>query len=362
MWLLHLLGSTLFANKSGGHYTSVHWIGMLQHLDRVSEYAWGAIALATLYDALGHASRRKTKQMSGCSSLLVAWVFEHFPPTIIQRIEVPEYTEDQPRACRWMESRAGHAGLMERRVLFDEMTAEDVIWTPYEEHRSHRELDVRALYSGYIRTPIRTAVRPHLPERVMRQFGYVQPIPRHPSVVMGMSSAAEVVDAAYQDYEPHLIPGGVPSIVDGAAVDDYLDWYTGVSHRFIIPDESRADLSAVVSVNLIFFMHLWFCVCGLLTCILIYFQASLRRAVDLLEQGLEVDDGPPRDTRSRTLLEKCLTVIRDLSRTQGVAFVGVRGGRGRGRGGGGGGGGDRGGGRGGGRGRRGRVGRRGRGQ
>ncbi|XP_057423464.1 protein MAIN-LIKE 1-like [Lotus japonicus] len=335
MWLLHLLGSTLFANKSGGHYTSVDWIGMLQHLDRVSEYAWGAIALATLYDALGHASRRKTKRMNGCSSLLVAWVFEHFPPTIIQRIEVPEYTEDQPRACKWMESRAGHAGLMERLVLFDEMTAEDVIWTPYEEHKNHRELDVRALYSGYIRTPIRAVVRPHLPERVLRQFGYVQPIPRHPSVVMGMSSAAEVVDAAYLDYEPHLIPEGVPSIVDGAAVDDYLDWYTGVSHRFIIPDESRADLSAV---------------------------ASLCRAVDLLEQGLEVDGGPPRVTRSRTLLEKCLTVIRDLSRTQGVAFVGVRGGRGRGRGGGGGGGGDRGGGRGGGRGRRGRVGRRGRGQ
>lgn len=48
---------------------------MLQHLDRVSDYAWGAIALATLYDALGHASCMETKQMGGYTSLLLAWAF-----------------------------------------------------------------------------------------------------------------------------------------------------------------------------------------------------------------------------------------------------------------------------------------------
>ncbi|XP_057443919.1 protein MAIN-LIKE 1-like [Lotus japonicus] len=186
MWLVHVVGSMLFACKSGGWYTTVHWISIVEHLDQVLEYAWGAIALPTLYDALGHASQRKTKQMCYYTSLLLAWVFEHFPPTIIQRMEVPDYTEDQPRACRRRESRTGHPELMERQVIFDEMTAEDVIWTPYEEHRDR-------------------------------------------------SSAAVSVDGAYADYEPYLIPEGVPATIEGEVVGNYLDWYTTVSHSVYHP-------------------------------------------------------------------------------------------------------------------------------
>ncbi|XP_057442184.1 protein MAINTENANCE OF MERISTEMS-like [Lotus japonicus] len=126
MYLMHLVGATLFADKSGGHSFSARWIGMLQDLERVSEFAWGAMALATLYDQLGQSSRSGVKQMGGYTSLLMAWVFEHFPDRLVRRYANPAYTEDQPRARRWTESRSGHARLDERRVLLDELTADDV--------------------------------------------------------------------------------------------------------------------------------------------------------------------------------------------------------------------------------------------
>lgn len=191
--------------------------------------------------------------MSGYTSLLLAWAYEHFPDALVRRYQNRDYVETEPRACKWIESRTGHARLQERRVLFDEMTSADVIWTPYEAHRSVRPQDARALFSGYIRTPYGPAVRPHLPERVLWQFGSVQTVPRHPSVVMERSPGAEDVDAAFAAYEQYLVPEGVPATVGGQTSSNYMDWYSMVSHRFIIPDTKRAELSAVVSMKTIFF-------------------------------------------------------------------------------------------------------------
>ncbi|XP_057445343.1 serine/threonine-protein phosphatase 7 long form homolog [Lotus japonicus] len=254
------------------------------------------MALATLYDQLGQSSRSGVKQMGGYTSLLLAWVFEHFPDRLIRRYASLNYTEDQPRACRWMESRSGHARLDERRVLLDELTEDDVIWTPYEAHREWRQRDERILFSGYIRCPYPLAVRPHLPERVMRQFGYIHTISRHPSVI-DRSSAAEAVDATFADYVPYLFPESDPVIEEGHAVGGYMDWYARVSHCFIIPDERRIDLSAV---------------------------AALRRALEVLELSFEVDDALLPCTQARALTERALRILQDLAGTQGIAYAAGR--------------------------------------
>ncbi|XP_057444600.1 protein MAINTENANCE OF MERISTEMS-like [Lotus japonicus] len=302
IWLVNQLGATLFASKSGGYHTTVYWIGMLEDLGRVCEYAWGAIALATLYDQLSRASRRGTAQMGGFSSLLLGWVYEYLSDRVIIRRADPEYSQDQPRARRWVTSRVPHAGLDERRVMLDELTVDDIIWTPFEDHRADRPRDPRAMYSGYIRSPFGRVVRRHLPERVLRQFGYIQDVPRHPSEIQTTGSLAETTDAAYAEFEPHLRPQGIPATYPGEAVEDYMRWYSAVSHRFIIPDDRREEFSAVT---------------------------VMRRAVDLLEQSLEVPDAPAVGTHSRSLTERALDLIRSNAfiGTQGVAFATVRGAR-----------------------------------
>ncbi|XP_057419772.1 protein MAINTENANCE OF MERISTEMS-like [Lotus japonicus] len=300
IWLVNQLGATLFASKSGGYHTTVYWIGMLEDLGRVSEYAWGAIALVSLYEQLSRASRRKTAQIGGFTSLVLSWAYEYISSSVIIRTEVPGYTQDQPRAQRWSTSRIAHSGLDERRVMLDELTVDDITWTPFEDHRDVRPRDPRALYSGYIRTPYGRSVSRHLPERVMRQFGFIQDIPRHPSEIQTTGSLAETTDAAYAEFEPHLRPQGIPATYPGEAVEGYMRWYSRVSHVFIIPEDRREELSAV---------------------------SAIRRGVELLEQSLEVPGALAPGTQPRILTERALDLFRRSSfvGTQGVAFSAIRG-------------------------------------
>src|ERR1044072_376733 len=56
-------------------------------------------------------------------------------------------------------------------------------------------------------------------------------------------------------------------------------------------------------------------------------QASMRRGVEMLEQMLEVPDGPAVGSRARVLGERALDLFRSSAfvRTQGVVFAAVRG-------------------------------------
>jgi hypothetical protein len=69
-FILRLLGCTLFADKSA-RYVRMEYIGAVRHLDRVGDYAWGAIGLAFLYQQLGYASEyRDNTHLVGFATLL----------------------------------------------------------------------------------------------------------------------------------------------------------------------------------------------------------------------------------------------------------------------------------------------------
>ena len=74
-FLLHLVGCTLFADKSST-YIEVAYLELFRELDNVSRYAWGAAALAFLYEHLGQASLHHTKQMAGYMTILQVPMFK----------------------------------------------------------------------------------------------------------------------------------------------------------------------------------------------------------------------------------------------------------------------------------------------
>jgi hypothetical protein len=77
----------------------------------------------------------------------------------------------------------------------------------------------------------------HLPERVKRQFSFVQDVPRHPSAVPPVPT--QMLTTVLMDARPWL----VPAWVDGCEtpwhhVPGYMAWYARVYHpRILPPDE-----------------------------------------------------------------------------------------------------------------------------
>ncbi|XP_042484359.1 protein MAIN-LIKE 1-like [Macadamia integrifolia] len=67
-YLLHLLGTTIFANTSG-NMVSVSYLPLLADFVECAEYAWGAATLAFLYRALMSASRKNTANIGGSMTL-----------------------------------------------------------------------------------------------------------------------------------------------------------------------------------------------------------------------------------------------------------------------------------------------------
>ncbi|KAL5164642.1 Protein MAIN-LIKE 2 [Glycine soja] len=161
-YLLHLIGCTLFDNKSA---TYVHVV----YLDAFRDLGQsGVAALVHMYDQLDEASKATTRQIAGYLTLLQCWIYEHFP-SVNQCVTDDTYQETSPRASRWLTSNAHMNGITGApyRARCDALTITDVSWLPYTKHRG-----------GQLRWgPMVVTAQP---ERVLRQFGYIQSIPLSP--------------------------------------------------------------------------------------------------------------------------------------------------------------------------------------
>ncbi|XP_028187420.1 protein MAIN-LIKE 2-like [Glycine soja] len=105
----------------------------LLHLN--GSYALRATALVHMYENLNDTSKSNAMQLVGYITLLQCWVYGHFP-FVASSIATKDYDERKPCACRWKYGKQLH-----------------IRWCP--------------------------SIIVHRPERVVRQFGYVQTIPSH---------------------------------------------------------------------------------------------------------------------------------------------------------------------------------------
>ncbi|KAL5150430.1 Protein MAIN-LIKE 1 [Glycine soja] len=191
-YLLHLLGCTLFADKSATHVHLV-FLDALRDLTQSAGYAWGVAALVHMYDNLNDASKSTARQLAGYITLLQYLIYEHF---------------------RWTSGKALLVATYRRRL--DRLTLDAVCWIPYGDHHSFREFEVISLFSGHLIWGPLTVI--HRPERVVQQFGYIQTIPPHPAKLM--------IDECNLVSTLHLL-------VSGHCSPDYLGWFYVISHPFI---------------------------------------------------------------------------------------------------------------------------------
>ena len=113
------------------------------------------------------------------------------------------------------------------------MVADAVIWMPYAQHRVYVEFQLISLFSGHIRWG-QLIVR-HLPERVLRQFGYVQTIP-------GMdvsldSETTEAMDMCWTHFVDHMVQLGELAAFPAQCDEGYIEWFYRISHPFMLPPE-----------------------------------------------------------------------------------------------------------------------------
>ncbi|KAJ1434373.1 Aminotransferase-like, plant mobile domain [Sesbania bispinosa] len=172
-YLLHLVGCTIFADKSATT-VRVTFLELFRDLRTVGKIAWGVAALAYLYEQLKDASCHNTRQLAGYTTLLQAWIMEHFPHFMhIERS--PDYVE-------------GNA-----------------IVTSFGHHMSHTDLIVH----------------------FMKSTG-------HPSVTIRSVPVPPMIDIhdQYLHYEDHLLDAGRRGSVvthAGEFIHGYLDWEEGTS-------------------------------------------------------------------------------------------------------------------------------------
>ncbi|KAH1215425.1 Protein MAIN-LIKE 1 [Glycine max] len=203
-YLLHLVGCTLFANKSATYVHVVH-LDAFRDLARSSGYAWGVAALVHIYDQLDEACRTTTRQLAGYLTLLQCWIYEHFP-SVHQCVTDDTYQETSPRASRWLTSKAHMKGITGAPywARCDGLTVTDVSWFPYTEHRGVRAFHEISSFQGQLRWgPMVVTARP---ERVVRQFGYIQSIPPPP---VSARLSHDQIDDKWMQFADHLLPAGI---------------------------------------------------------------------------------------------------------------------------------------------------------
>ncbi|XP_014633420.1 uncharacterized protein LOC114409354 [Glycine soja] len=142
-----------------------------------------------MYDHLNDACKSGGRQLAGYITLLQCWIYDHFP-SVHESVTDPEYDETSPRA---------YGGLLRRLIRRDSQ----------HQRTGHGELRWGPI------------VVTHRPERVVRQFGYVQTIPPLPT---GASLSFEDIDNRWMHYSDHLAAGGQICLVPGQCAPDYTNY------------------------------------------------------------------------------------------------------------------------------------------
>ncbi|KAL5142672.1 hypothetical protein HKD37_09G025809 [Glycine soja] len=207
LWLL------LFQCSSAVHFFRWWWFRFCSgRWVIVFQLCWKLVILHTKTHT--YRSYKSLIRMGHGIFFIECWIYEHFP-SVVSVVAAEDYNEMRLRACRWTSSKA--LPISTYRRCLDRLTLDTVYW-----------ISIISLFSGHLRWGPLTVI--HRPERVVRQFDYIQTIPPHP--VVSSLSAAEI-DDIWMQFGDYIAPVGQLCAVPGHCSSDYLDWFYMILHPFM---------------------------------------------------------------------------------------------------------------------------------
>ncbi|KAH1233370.1 Serine/threonine-protein phosphatase 7 long form [Glycine max] len=179
-WLAHHFseinihdGGVLFVDKSTSKVS-------------LSTYAWGLAVLAYLYREMCSATDYKIKSIGGMCILIQMWAWERC--TTLAPKRTPPIIENKPLGHRWLRRENQHISnddLIVFRCKLDIMKRHDFLWEPYPTTVMSMLPPIclvgSVAWCAVVPLICFHVVEWHQLDRVLRQFGMQQPIPKAPS-------------------------------------------------------------------------------------------------------------------------------------------------------------------------------------
>ncbi|XP_050897899.1 uncharacterized protein LOC127104788 [Lathyrus oleraceus] len=130
------------------------------------------------------------------------WILQYFP-CISGWASVLTYSEDMSYATAFSPFRRNQETEL-FKVYLNRLVTEDMHFNSYADHCETQPFDEIVLYFGWLACGSHLTTT-HLPEHVMRKFGYTQTIPKHPVVSTPPTLTCRQMNDMFDDYESHLV-------------------------------------------------------------------------------------------------------------------------------------------------------------
>ncbi|KAG8499277.1 hypothetical protein CXB51_005782 [Gossypium anomalum] len=242
-------------------YARAYILEMIGDFRAAGELSWGSAVLATLYKEMCKAMRLNKAKIGGCLSLLQSWARFRFP-FLRYRVDHP-YTF--PLIKRWNHS-VSYIGiptpLENIRLVLDQRSEAQFQWTPYEDPAIRAVIPDEFLQNPnpwHVKVALvdYATMEMHQSDRVLRQFGFRQPIPLAPKVFDDEHKVdLQQLHTDWLRYWTHYIkmwekrhdyiPTREPIIVSElACVPEYMPWFRIHGKPYLLSkDERRRQIRA----------------------------------------------------------------------------------------------------------------------
>ncbi|XP_016681148.1 serine/threonine-protein phosphatase 7 long form homolog [Gossypium hirsutum] len=185
-YIMHMIGVVLMPDANGDS-AHLSYLPLLADFSTARSYSWGSAVLATLYRELFRATEPQVKDIGGCLILLQSWAL--YQMSFLARISHQPYLyllQLRWTTCPGIEK---SSDVPIYRLRIEQHAREGFIWMPYRRPEITNVVPSSALVGSHIwctNTPIINfnVVEWYHDDRVLRQFGCIQPIP-DPSCQLG---------------------------------------------------------------------------------------------------------------------------------------------------------------------------------